>query len=70
MMLQDDIIDCCFFTLIELVCVLSRCPHGFCLVVGVCLDYRPAEGSQLMMRKENVQHVDEVNAVLERILAK
>ncbi len=29
-----------------------------------------AEGSQLMMRKENVQHVDEVNAVLERILAK
>lgn len=29
-----------------------------------------AEGSQLMMRKENVQHVDEVNAVLERIFAK
>ena len=29
-----------------------------------------AEGSQLMMRKENVQHVDEVNAVLERILIK
>ncbi|MCQ4036022.1 transcription-repair coupling factor [Kaistella montana] len=29
-----------------------------------------AEGSQLMMRKENVQHVDEVNAVLERILSK
>ena len=27
-----------------------------------------AEGNQLMMRKENVQHVDEVNAVLERIL--
>ena len=26
------------------------------------------EGSQLMMRKENVQNVDEVNAVLERIL--
>ncbi|KIA84939.1 transcription-repair coupling factor [Kaistella solincola] len=28
------------------------------------------EGNQLMMRKENVQNVDEVNAVLERILAK
>ena len=28
------------------------------------------DGSQLMMRKENVQHVDEVNAVLERILSK
>ena len=28
------------------------------------------EGTQLMMRKENVQNVDEVNAVLERILAK
>lgn len=27
------------------------------------------EGSQLMMRKENVQNVDEVNAVLDRILA-
>ena len=27
-----------------------------------------AEGSQLMMRKENVQNVDEVNVVLERIL--
>ena len=26
------------------------------------------EGNQLMMRKENVQNVDEVNAVLERIL--
>lgn len=29
-----------------------------------------ADGNQLMMRKENVQHVDEVNAVLERILSK
>ena len=29
-----------------------------------------SEGSQLMMRKENVQNVDEVNAVLERILGK
>ena len=29
-----------------------------------------AEGNQLMMRKENVQNVDEVNAVLERILGK
>lgn len=29
-----------------------------------------AEGSQLMMRKENVQNVDEVNLVLERILGK
>ena len=28
------------------------------------------DGNQLMMRKENVQHVDEVNAVLERILGK
>ncbi|MBF8457747.1 transcription-repair coupling factor [Kaistella sp. G5-32] len=28
------------------------------------------EGNQLMMRKENVQNVDEVNAVLERILGK
>ncbi|ROI07699.1 transcription-repair coupling factor [Chryseobacterium sp. H3056] len=28
------------------------------------------EGNQLMMRKENVQNVDEVNAVLKRILAK
>lgn len=28
------------------------------------------EGAQLMMRKENVQNVDEVNAVLERILGK
>ncbi|MBP6378077.1 MAG: transcription-repair coupling factor, partial [Kaistella sp.] len=28
------------------------------------------DGNQLMMRKENVQHVDEVNAVLERILSK
>ena len=28
------------------------------------------EGNQLMMRKEKVQNVDEVNAVLERILAK
>lgn len=27
-----------------------------------------AEGNQLMMRKENVQHIDEVNALLERIL--
>ncbi|MGZ5212045.1 MAG: TRCF domain-containing protein, partial [Kaistella sp.] len=29
-----------------------------------------AEGTQLMMRKEKVQNVDEVNAVLERILGK
>lgn len=29
-----------------------------------------ADSNQLMMRKENVQHVDEVNAVLERILGK
>lgn len=29
-----------------------------------------ADSNQLMMRKENVQHVDEVNAVLERILSK
>lgn len=29
-----------------------------------------SDGNQLMMRKENVQHVDEVNAVLERILGK
>ncbi|MCW4451876.1 transcription-repair coupling factor [Kaistella sp. BT6-1-3] len=29
-----------------------------------------ADSNQLMMRKENVQHVDEVNTVLERILGK
>ncbi|MGS0748136.1 transcription-repair coupling factor [Halpernia sp. GG3] len=27
-----------------------------------------SEGNQLMMRKENIQHIDEVNALLERIL--
>ena len=27
-----------------------------------------SEGNQLMMRKENIEHIDEVNALLERIL--
>ena len=49
----------------HIISYLSQNPHDATLK-----EKSNKEGNQLMMRKENVQNVDEVNAVLKRILGK